>query len=59
MTIKVSIQNNYGQQTVYPVCDRAKAFARIAGTRTLTQGTISNIKLLGYEIELEQAAVTL
>lgn len=59
MTIKVSIQNNYGQQTVYPVCDRAKAFARIAGTRTLTTGAIANIKALGYEIELGQAVITL
>lgn len=35
---------------VYPACDKAKAFANIAGTKTLTFETIQEIKNLGYDV---------
>lgn len=53
-TIVVEIKNVYGNDTVYPICDAAKTFARIAGTRTLTLATIALIKELGYSIEVKQ-----
>lgn len=54
MKITVRVANNYGIQTVYPKCDQAKLFARIAGTKTLTTHALRDIQLLGYEIEIEQ-----
>ena len=52
--ITVSIRHEYGQRRVYPYCKYAKAFARIAGTSTLTEQTLSIIKQLNIEIETEQ-----
>jgi hypothetical protein len=54
MKIVVKVRNVYGNQTVYPVCDAAKLFARIAGHSTLTYTTVDLIKKLGYVIEIEQ-----
>lgn len=52
-TIKVSIRDIYGRQSAYPVCDKAKLFAKLAGTTTLTHNTLELIKQLGYTIEVE------
>lgn len=54
--IVVSIKNVYGVEKIYPVCEHAKVFARIAGTKTLTVETIDSVKCLGFEIIVEQAA---
>ena len=54
MSIKVKIKTVYGEERIYPICDKANAFASIAGTKTLTQQTIDQVKTLGYEIEIEQ-----
>ena len=51
--ITVRIQNNYGVDTIYPVCDKAKLFAAIAGTKTLTADTLRHIKALKYTIQTE------
>ena len=50
MEIKVKLKNVYGQDLVYPVCSKAKVFAQIAGTTTLTPETLSKIMFLGYEV---------
>ena len=50
--ITVKIKSVYGEEKVYPVCPDAKTFANLAGTRTLTLGTIEQIKRLGYKVEL-------
>ena len=52
MQIIVQVKSQYGQEVVHPVCQKAKAFAAIAGTRTLTEATIRQIKALGYSIAL-------
>ena len=54
MKIVVRVRNIYGNKTVYPVCEDAKLFARIAGHSTLTYTTVDLIKKLGYVIEVEQ-----
>jgi len=48
--ITVNVRNVYGRQLVYPVCERAKAFARIKHKKTLTDEMIKEIKFLGYEL---------
>jgi len=54
MEITVRITSVYGQKTVYPVCETAKIFADIAGTKTLKPTTINSIKALGYKIVVAQ-----
>lgn len=49
-TITIQVKDVYGVPTVYPVCEAAKLFADIAGTKTLTHRTLTQIEALGYEI---------
>jgi hypothetical protein len=53
MTITIKIKNVYGSTTYYPVCPRAQLFASIAGTKTLTQAAINDIRSLGYAINVQ------
>ena len=57
MSITVRVKNIYGNKTVYPVCDKAKIFAQIAGHSTLTSATLDGIRRLGYLIEVQQETV--
>lgn len=59
MQITVMIKNVYGNEIVYPVCDQAKLFARLAGTKTLTPLTLSLVAALGYEILTQQPELKL
>lgn len=57
MFIVVSIRDVFGRPTVYPVCDTAKAFAALAGTKTLGEHALKIIRQLGYSIETQPRAV--
>jgi hypothetical protein len=50
MTITVQIKNVYGNVLIYPICDKAKAFAAIANQKTLSQATLWQIKALGFTV---------
>jgi len=50
--ILVEIRNVYGNETIYPACDKAQAFCQIAGTRTLPRHLIKHINALGFEVRL-------
>lgn len=50
--IMVEVRSVYGNETVYPACNKAACFCRIAGSRTLTANMLTHIKTLGYEIRL-------
>lgn len=52
--ITVNIKNVYGVERIYPVCDRAKLFARLVSQETLTRRDVDIIKQLGYEVRVEQ-----
>ena len=54
MNITVRITNQYGNRTVYPVCDTALLLAKLAGFKTLPQHTLETIKALGYQINVQQ-----
>jgi hypothetical protein len=54
MKIIIKINNNYGIETAYPVCEQAILFSRIAGTKTLTRDTLRHIDSLGYQIEIAE-----
>lgn len=50
-TITVKVKNVWGNYLIYPVCEKAKIFAELTGTKTLTSHAISSIERLGYKIE--------
>lgn len=54
MTITVQLRDVYGNRLVYPVCDTAKHFAAIAGTKTLSSPVLTHIKAMGFDIEIKQ-----
>lgn len=54
MEIIVKNKNVYGNELIYPVCEKAKIFAEIANTKTLSLRDLARIKLLGFVVNLEQ-----
>ena len=53
MTIYVKIKSVYGKDKYYPCCSKGKAFAKIAGTKTLTEETIKQIQNIGFTVKVE------
>lgn len=49
--IQVTIKNVFGNDNIYPVCDTAKLFAKLASTKTLTNHALDTIKAAGYTVE--------
>lgn len=50
LILTVRARDVYGVKTYYPADDTARAFARIAGTKTLTLATIREAQKLGYRV---------
>ena len=50
-TIYVEKKNIYGNELLYPVCQRAKIFAILTGQKTLSTGAIIKVKQLGYSVK--------
>lgn len=57
MIIKILAKSVYGNQALYPNCEKSKLLAKLAGTKTLTKAAIDTIKELGYEIEFNYVEV--
>lgn len=55
MNITVTIKNVYGEDKVYPACENSRRFAEIAGTKTLTQHTIRQIKAMGIAVGISDS----
>ncbi len=51
MEIKIKVRSVYGVNKVYPICEKAQLFAKIAGTTTLTVPTLKSILDLDYHIQ--------
>ena len=43
MTIKVEVKNVYGNQAIYPACDKAKTFAALIGQKTYGKGSVQSV----------------
>lgn len=54
MQIVVTIKSVYGNELVYPVCEKAKLFAKLSGSKTLTHSALRDIKALGYAVVQSQ-----
>jgi len=53
MEITVRIKDQYGTAVIHPVCDKAHAFAALAGTKTLTRAALTQIRALGYAVNVQ------
>lgn len=51
--ITVSVRQVYGNETIYPVCQSARFFAALAGTKTLTSDALRLIVAQGYDVVAE------
>lgn len=49
-TLTVEQRSQYGTTVWYPVCDKAKALAKITNTKTLTAKTLHECKNLGLKV---------
>jgi hypothetical protein len=59
LAIRVKTKEVYGTLLFYPVCEKAKLFGEIAGTKTLTESTLRKIINLGYRIEHVKEKITI
>ena len=57
--IRVVVKNVYGTDKVYPFCMKARNFADIAGTKTLTRDTLRLVQLLGYQVRVQPTTINM
>ena len=50
MQIEITVKAVYGKELIYPVCQQAKIFAELLGTKTITRDALRQIERLGYTI---------
>ncbi len=50
MELVVEKKSVYGNQLIYPICNKSKLFALISGNKTLLPEVIESIKKLGYKL---------
>ena len=48
--IVVQIKQVYGNDTIYPVCNRAKLFTELLGQKTLTFTDLRIIQKMGFNV---------
>ena len=49
--IEVEVRSVYGEKKVYPICEKAKLFAEIAGTKPMTHRLLTQIEALEEQDE--------
>lgn len=52
-TVLIEVKSVYGKENIYPANDKAKLFASIAGTKTLSRSDLKAIAALGFSVELK------
>ena len=57
MEIVVMIKNVYGNELIYPVCDKAKRFALLSGRKTLSPRDIEIIEELGFSVRVQAPTI--
>ena len=55
--VLVTIKSIYGEDRIYPACKVSTTFASIAGTKTLTDYTIDQMKSLGYVFKVKPQTI--
>ena len=57
MEALVEVKNVFGARKVYPANETAELLAKLAGTKTLTETTITLAKELGYTFTVQPETV--
>lgn len=52
MELRIKVKNVYGNETIYPVCDKGKLLAEWKGQKTFTERDIKILKKLGYTFKI-------
>lgn len=55
--IRIEVRNVYGVVKYYPMCEKAKLLAGVAGTVTLTPQVLEKIRSLGFTVTLKQQII--
>jgi|3_EtaG_2_1085321.scaffolds.fasta_scaffold292677_1 hypothetical protein len=55
--ITVQIKNVWGQERIYPICEKGKIFSSISGSACLSRFAIESIKKLGFEIKVQSEII--
>ena len=56
-TIIVKRKSSWGNEYIYPVCEKAKLFTRLTKQKTLNDGALGIIKNLGYNLITESEKI--
>jgi len=51
MILYITIKNVYGNEMIYPACEKSKAFLNALGLKTFTVNAKLAAKALGYNFE--------
>ncbi len=54
MEITIRIKNVYGNETIYPVCEKGLLLAKFKGQKTFTRKDVDALKELGYSFIIEE-----
>ena len=55
--VVIDVRNVYGVEKYYPANETAEIFAAINQAKTLSRRTLEYIKLLGFEVRVQQKEV--
>jgi len=50
----VEIEHHYGKRRVYPICEKARIFAELSHTSTITEDAVEMIKRLGFTFKVKE-----
>ena len=57
MNLTIEIKTVYGNELVYPICDKALKLCSLTGQKTFSKGAISTLKELGYTFTQKEKAL--
>ncbi len=57
MNLTIEIKNVYGNELIYPVCDKAIKLCLLTGQKTFRKGSIRILKELGYTFTQKEKAL--
>ena len=55
--ITVKIKDVWGQERIYPTCEKGKIFTQLMSCKTLNRYAIEKIKKLGFEIKVQSETI--
>jgi len=57
MNLTIEIKNVYGNELIYPVCDKAIKLCSLTAYKTFSKHAISTLKSLGYTFTQKEKAL--